>query len=141
MDQPVNFSGVMPSAEAHFFDTKQMHVNNPLTKGSGINMPFPSPASGSDYWAESGLLKTYAPDIGTAPNQEHESGIFHFNNLSSLFHVTGTRPVQADFDVFNPYVHHELLPQGLQGQGRKTPVSIPYVSDYKITTLFYPYPF
>lgn len=150
MEQPVNFSGVLPSAEAHFFDTRQMHVNNPLTddggKGSGINVPFPStrhPDSGSVYWAESGLLKTYGPDIGTALVQEHESGIFAYNQLSSLFHVTGTRPVQADFDVFNPYVHHEAFnPFNTVGNTNyNIPISIPYIADVIISTPFYPYPF
>ena len=136
MDQPVNFSGVMPSAEAHFFDTAQMHVNNPTAKGSGINVPFPSPASGSDYWAESGLLKTYAPEERI--NYAGE-GIFHYNNLSSLFHTTGTRPVQSDFNIFNPFIHHNARTT-ITGQ-ETGPFIIPYVSDYTITTPFYPYPF
>ena len=102
MDQPVNFSGVMPSAEASFFDTAQMHVNN---QGSGINFPFPDPASGMDYWEESGLLKTYGPDVKEL--QGYETGIFHYNNLVSLFHTTGTVPVESDFDIFNPYIHYE----------------------------------
>ena len=137
MDQPVNFSGVMPSAEASFFDTAQLHTNN---QGSGINFPFPNPASGMDHWNESGLLKTYGPD--TRPEQEHQSGIFNYNNLISLFHNTGTVPAETDFDIFNPLIHHTPLIKKVGRTEKEVgPFEVPYVSDYIISTPFFPYPF
>ena len=131
MDQPVNFSGVLPSSEAHFFDTQQMHTNN---DGSGINFSFPNP---SDFTDDSGLLRTYGPDIRA--EQEHQSGIFNFNGLVSLFHTTGTVPAVTDFNIFNPFILHEPQLKPNSKTKELGPFFVPYVSDYIINDPFFPY--
>lgn len=103
-------SGILPSGESALFDNRQLHdvrSEAPGFIGSGINMPFPYPnedtaeeyafVSGqtreqfpnqfsSDWWAASGLLKTYPHDgpvgytDGNPAMNSSESGIFHWNS-------------------------------------------------------------
>lgn len=142
-------SGVLPSGEANMFDFRQ--------QGSGINTPFPYPnlttpdnfafESGADrtmfpdaysdeWWAASGIVKTY-PEASGSTN-ERESGIFHFSELISQFsnatEVSGNQI--DDFTIFNPYVHH----QGLPANNNNAPaIKIPYVSTYNVSLDFNAY--
>lgn len=53
----------------------------------------------------------------------------------SQFSVTGTKPVAVDFNLFQPYIHHEVH---TESSGH---VTLPYVSDYTIAVVFNPYPY
>lgn len=53
----------------------------------------------------------------------------------SQFSVTGTKPVAVDFNLFQPYIHHEVH---TESSGH---VPLPYVSDYTIAVPFNPYPY
>ena len=138
---------VMPSSEAHFFDFSQSHEEiQKLANGpSGINFLFPYPSSltpaiaetafSTEWWAVSGSLKTFGPDSGLLikPNPD-ESGIFHFNGPSGLFSLTGIKPPKIDFKIFQPYIHHGVPPE-------EDRLEIPFVSDYTISSPYYPYPY
>jgi len=135
---------VMPSSEAHFFDYSQHHENILGANGpSGINFPFPSPSSVSavadspyspEWWAVSGLYKTFGADVDTTLNAE-QTGIFHFDGSVGQFSNRGTKYVAIDFNLFQPFIHH--------GHDSQPPVYfvVPYVSDYVIATPYYPYPY
>jgi|TARA_R100000482_G_C5095587_1_gene133045 hypothetical protein len=100
------------------------------------------------WWAVSGILKTYSPDIsgytrGNPAANNRESGVFHWNGeldpnvtqpseppfiyKGSLF-SNGERAKSnqiKDFDIFNDYVHHHFI--------NKEPIKIPYISTYKVS--------
>jgi hypothetical protein len=144
-------SGVLPSGEANSFDFRQ--------QGSAINSPFPYPnletpedlafsdgvtrsdfpdAFSDEWWAASGIFKTYGPENDTLVSEKDESGIFHFNKLISQFSnavEVSTKQID-DFTIFNPYIHHERMPVGSRDAGA---IKIPYVSTSDVSIDFNAY--
>ena len=136
---------IMPSSEMHFFDTSQSHV---LNGGSGINAKFPDPSNfftedpdtGRTPEQESGILKTYGPDL--VPIEK--SGIFHYDNLQGRFsNAPASRENSiTDFTIFNHYIHHYRTQTANEETDRDASISIPFISTYTISVGFpNPYPF
>ena len=141
----VSASAIMPSSEMHFFDVSQSHIRqgtNHLSVNEGINANYPDPSifytvdprtgetttvDGSEFFEESGILKTFPPDIESV----EKSGVFHYNKLQGAFsNAPASRDDSiTDFTIFNHYIHHH-------GQ-----VSIPYLSTYTATIMYNPYIF
>ena len=144
-------SGVLPSGESNGLDLAQ--------QGSGINRPFPYPNTNTpdnkafpsghsrsqfpdqfsdDWWAASGIVKTYGPVEGALVDQSRESGIFHFDELFSQF--SNAQNVAArqidDFTIFNMYIHHERLPSNAIAGNL---IEIPFVSTYRTSIDFNAY--
>ena len=148
-------SGILPSGEMGFFDTRQFHqirLESIDKIPSGINLPYPYPnvdteekyafVSGEsrfvfpdkfsmDWWYASGILITYGPDSDPLQDQERESGVFHFNGEESIFSSGAESQQINDFTLFNGFIHHELI--------NRSAVRIPYLSDYGTAIQFNPY--
>lgn len=113
----------------HFFDTSQLHI---LNDGSGINAKFPDPSNfftedsdtGRTPEQESGILKTYGPDL--APVEK--SGVFHYDKLKGAFSNAEESRENAitDFTIFNDYIHYYQTEENKK-------VSIPFLSTYKVS--------
>jgi len=148
-------SGVLPSGEGGGFDYTQdraMRGEAPEYLGSGINLPFPYPnaetaeqfkidghAYDDEWWAASGIFKTFGPSGGPLYDTDNESSIFSFDGLTSNF-SNSQDIVEAqidDFTIFNNYIHHERLPSNLTVNNGV--VWIPYVSTYNVAIDFRPY--
>ena len=126
-EQKVLGSGqVLPSGESNFYDYSQDRSYN---NGSGINVNFPSP---SNFIDASGTIRTYPPNV----NVVETSGIFAADNLKTAFSNSLDTVLSGitDFTIFNNYIHHTT---GVNN----TPIQIPYLSDYTISTGFNPYVF
>ena len=127
-------SGLFPSGEANYFDFSQ---DRSLYQGSGINAVYPSPTGiqvqngifVDNDLEVSGLYPTYPPDV----NPVEKSGIFDFENLASRFsNVSQVSGLKIEsFDIFNPYIHYYRV--------ESQPVKIPYISTYKLSTVYDPY--
>lgn len=76
--QDVTLSGVLPSSEAHFFDTRQ---DRKFSNGSGINFPF-------QQNFDTTVIATYGPST----EDINESVIFQYNELDGQFSYTGNVP-------------------------------------------------
>ena len=144
-------SGVLPSGEGGGFDPSQ----NPP-----INTPFPYPNTSTreslsfsdgqrkadfpdnfsdEWWDTSGIMSTAPPFSGVLVDENQESGIFHFNGLSSAFsngQIAKSLQIE-NFTIFNPYVHHEHLMS--TNRKKKIVVEIPFISTYTIAIDFRPY--
>jgi len=125
-------SGVLPSGEANFFDTSQLHVNN---SNLGINQTFPSPASFDiDQPGQSGLYVTNPenPDlvVGENGSEFQPSGLVNqfSNGYASLLNGI------TDFTAFNPYIHYYAIPAPITSISLNPPpdaILIHYVSDFE----------
>lgn len=132
-------SGVLPSGEANFFDTSQLHVNN---SNLGINQTFPSPASFDiDQPGQSGLYVTNPENphltVGENGSEFQPVGLVNqfSNGLTSLLNGI------TDFSTFNSYIHHHGKPPLVTTiNSVDTPIHIPYVSDYTVSVEVNPYP-
>lgn len=127
-------SGILPSGQENYFDTKQNPNNN---GGFPINAFYPSPKNPDGSFSGTPLLATsfsneLPPEIRRIIGQLKETGILHYENLIGRFsNATSTFSVQ-DFNIFNPYVHY-------YSSENQSPVLIPYVSDYEVVLPISPY--
>lgn len=155
-------SGVLPSGEHGGFDNSQFHKVRSEAKefiGSGINVPHPYPnintpteyaySSGDitgkftdQWWATSGIIKTYPSSDGALSDKNRESGIFHYDigtnrlgKLATSGRFSNGEDVLADqisdFKIFNKYIHHEKV--------RNQLVEIPYISTFRVSIDWNPY--
>lgn len=141
-------SGILPSGQENYFDSRQDPDNN---LSLPINAFYPSPINQDGNFSGTGLLATYPP-TGYPPQiryllgQLRETGILHFYDFSSLFSnatIVGLYQV-SDFTIFNPYIHYYPNKQELdsinnQNKSNNYPVYIPYVSDYEFSEPYDPY--
>lgn len=131
-DQRVVSSGqVLASGEANFFDFIQSQ-DSEFSRGSGINVRFPSPSN-----FVSGAYITYGPEDLLPADQDQESGIFNFYGKYNQFSSASVSEIFQinDFTIFNPYIHYDKLIDYNSEYITEPPVLIPYLSDYKISTL------
>jgi hypothetical protein len=77
-EQKVPVGAILPSSEAHFFDTRQ---DRKFNNGSGINFPF-----------EQNFETTVIFTSGSSTGESNESGIFQYNKLDGPFSYTGNVP-------------------------------------------------
>jgi hypothetical protein len=77
-EQEVPAGAILPSSEAHFFDTRQ---DRKFNNGSGINFPF-----------EQNFETTVIFTSGSSTGESNESGIFQYNKLDGPFSYTGNTP-------------------------------------------------
>lgn len=137
-------SGILPSGQENYFDTRQDPDNN---FGLPINTFYPSPANQNGTFAGTGLLVTYAPtgyppEVKYKLGQLKESGILHYENLVGRFsNVSSVSGIAVqDFNIFNPYIHYYPIDEITNNNKDKdSPVLIPYVSDYEIVQPISPY--
>jgi len=145
--------GVLPSGEGGGFDYGQdrsQRIESPNNVGYGINVPFPYPneetseqfkldgAYTTEWWAVSGIVKTYGEQSGQLYDEETQKSIFSFDGLASNF-SNSQDIVEAqieDFTIFNDYIHHERLPSS---QTNGSIISIPYISTYNVAIDYRPY--
>lgn len=123
----------------HYFDSTQ-HDGRP----SGINYIFPHPPSFKiDQPGQSGIYKTYPPaesdNVTTAnslqdPNNTSEFEPVGLVNQFSNGYASLINGIQ-DFSAFNAYIHYfpkDASATSVNSNG--TPVFIPYISDYEISS-------
>jgi hypothetical protein len=140
-------SGVLPSGEAGGLDLaqfgKEINKDYPYPNSStpqelsSIRIGSGTPASqkfSDDWWAASGILKTYPEDPGDLLDPERETSIFNFTNSISRFsNATDVKSKQIEnFTIFNPYIHH-------QTSRNNQPVAIPFLSTFNVSLDFRPY--
>lgn len=96
------------------------------------------PEQFSDAWWEvSGIFKTYGPiphldELVDDQRPKSGSGVVHPHGLQGPFSNAPSSKEDSinDFTVFNPYIHHELMPSN--SMGGQT-IRIPYVSTYRVS--------
>ena len=138
---------ILPSAEAGFFDSSQLHKirkESPSSVGSGINDPFPYPNTTTDesyafvssesreqfpdkfnnaWWDASGIINTYGATDAPLVDEQRETGVFHYLGSLGRFSSNYQNSQITDFTIFNPYIHHEYI--------NNVGIAIPYVSTFK----------
>lgn len=110
---------LFPSGQSNFFDYTQFR--------NDLNNKFPDP---KNYTDASGLYKTYPSGAFIVFN----SGILHANELVTKFSSSsGVYVTITNLNVFGDYIHYYK-------KSKKTELRLPFVSTYKISPGFDPYP-
>ncbi len=105
---------LLSSGQSNFFDYNQFH--------NDLNNKFPDPKT---YIDASGLYKTYPSGTFTVYN----SGILHASGLITPFSSSsGIYVTITNLNVFGDYIHYY------------NNIRIPFVSTYKVSPGFDPYP-
>ena len=113
-------SGILlPSGQSNFFDYSQFH--------NDINKYYPSPSESKNFFTNgSGLYQTYPSGymvIGNGSGILSPSGLINPLSSSSGIYTTIT-----NLNIFGDYIHYY------------NNIRIPFVSTYKVSVGFNPYP-
>lgn len=146
INQPLTFdqkkqvepSGLLPSGEANFFDFLQFGSGYVYTSGTPEMLLYTYPEFSGNF-RSSGNIFNY--DILTGSFSNASSGIYVYNPDGSISGIS-----IKSFELFNPYIHYypktpqELSDITVDNMNEDRALRIPYISSYKISDKFDPYP-
>lgn len=131
-------SGILPSGEANFFDFSQFASGYVYTSGTPEMLLYTHPQFSGEV-RSSGNIFNYEALTGAFSNAT--SGFYVYNPDGS---ISGIKI--KSFELFNPYIHYypkdptELSKITIDNMGDDRALRIPYISSYKVSDKFDPYP-
>jgi hypothetical protein len=131
-------SGILPSGEANFFDFLQFGSGYIYSSGTPEMLLYTYPEFSGEV-RTSGNIFNY--DILTGAFSSASSG-FYVYNLDGT--ISGIK-IQS-FELFNPYIHYypknpsDLSSITVDNMHEDRALKIPFISSYKISDKFDPYP-